>query len=122
MTELTSVQNPAVRRVRALKDKKAREAQGEMLVEGEKLMLEAAQAGLSPSDVFIEREQAERYASLAGVMERAGARAPARLYCLNSAARRRSRCILRGALPQQPRRPSWSCQSLWNRTACQERQ
>ena len=41
MTELTSVQNPTIKRIKALKDKKARETQGEMLVEGEKLMLEA---------------------------------------------------------------------------------
>ena len=74
MTELTSVQNPTVKRVRALKDRKAREAQGEMLVEGEKLMREAAQCGLRPSDVFIECEQADRYAPLCEAMERAGAR------------------------------------------------
>ena len=74
MTELTSVQNPTIKRIKALKDKKARETQGEMLVEGEKLMLEAADAGLKPSDVLIESSQAEKFAFLAREMEKAGAR------------------------------------------------
>ena len=34
MNELTSVQNPTIKRIKALKDKKARETQGQMLVEG----------------------------------------------------------------------------------------
>ena len=61
MTELTSVQNPTIKRIKALKDKKARVQQGEMLVEGEKLMLEAAQAGLVPSDVLIESSQEAKF-------------------------------------------------------------
>ena len=73
MTELTSVQNPTIKRIKALKDKKARITQGEMLVEGEKLMLEAAQAGLMPSDVLIESSQASKFESLAHEMERFGA-------------------------------------------------
>ena len=73
MNELTSVQNPTIKRIKALKDKKARETQGQMLVEGEKLMLEAAQAGLSPSDVLIESSQAEKFSVLARAMEQAGA-------------------------------------------------
>ena len=74
MTELTSVQNPTIKRIKALKDKKARVQQGEMLVEGEKLMLEAAQAGLVPSDVLIESSQAEKFSALAQEMERFGAK------------------------------------------------
>ena len=73
MTELTSVQNPTIKRIKALKDKKARVQQGEMLVEGEKLMLEAAQAGLIPSDVLIESSQAAKFESLAQAMEKYGA-------------------------------------------------
>jgi len=74
MTEIQSVQNQTIRRLKALKEKKAREEEGEMLVEGEKMMLEAAQAGLSPSDTLIETEQAARYAALAARMEALGAR------------------------------------------------
>ncbi len=73
MTELTSVQNPTIKRMKALKDKKARTEQREMLVEGEKLMLEAAQAGLIPSDVLIESSQAGKFAHLAQEMEKYGA-------------------------------------------------
>ena len=43
MNEIQSVQNPTIRRLKALKDKKAREEAHEMLVEGEKLMREAAE-------------------------------------------------------------------------------
>ncbi len=74
MTELTSVQNPTVKRLKSLKDKKARQEHQEMLVEGEKLMREAAAAGLQPGDVLIDREQAQRFDSLAREMERYGAR------------------------------------------------
>lgn len=73
MTELKSVQNPVIKRLKALKDKKARVQQNEMLVEGEKLMREAALAGLAPSDVLIESEQATKFESLASEMERFGA-------------------------------------------------
>ncbi len=74
MTELTSVQNPTVKRLKSLKEKKARQAYEEMLVEGEKLMLEAARAGLRPADVLIELGQAERFAGLIEEMEKSGAR------------------------------------------------
>ncbi len=74
MSEITSVQNPTIKRIKALKDKKARTQQQQMLVEGEKLMLEAAQAGLVPEDVLIESSQAAKFASLAKEMEKYGAR------------------------------------------------
>ncbi len=74
MNEITSVQNPTIKRIKALKDKKARTQQQQMLVEGEKLMLEAAQAGLVPEDVLIESSQAAKFSSLAKEMEKYGAR------------------------------------------------
>ena len=74
MTEIQSVQNPTVRRLKGLKDKKAREEANEMLVEGEKLMLEAAEMGLEPSDVLIEDGAADRFAALAERMAGFGAR------------------------------------------------
>ena len=74
MLEIQSVQNPTVKRLKGLKDKKAREEAGEMLVEGEKLMLEAAGMGLTPSDALIEAEEAARFAALAARMEACGAR------------------------------------------------
>ena len=73
ITELTSVQNPVIKRMKSLKDKKARTLHREMLVEGEKLMLEAAQASLLPSDVLIESSQAAKYERLAREMESFGA-------------------------------------------------
>ncbi len=74
MTDIQSMQNPVVKRLKGLKDKKGREEAGEMLVEGEKLMLEAAGMGLAPSEALIEDEQAPRFAALAGRMAACGAR------------------------------------------------
>lgn len=65
MNEITSVQNPAAKRLRSLKEKKFREASGQMLVEGEKLLREAVESGLGVHEVLIDREQAERFAPLA---------------------------------------------------------
>ncbi|MDD7412119.1 MAG: RNA methyltransferase [Eubacteriales bacterium] len=72
MNEITSVQNPAAKRLRSLKEKKFREASGQMLVEGEKLLREAVESGLGVHEVLIDREQAERFAPLAEEMRRAG--------------------------------------------------
>ncbi len=74
MNEIQSVQNPTIRRLKALKDKKAREEAHEMLVEGEKLMREAAQLKLPVSDALFDADMADRFADLARDMERAGAR------------------------------------------------
>ena len=60
MTELTSVQNPTIKRIKALKDKKARETQREMLVEGEKLMLEAAREYEMEAERFVGYTSAEK--------------------------------------------------------------
>ena len=45
-----------------------------MLVEGEKLMREAIQSGLAPSDALIDVEKAGQYEPLAGFLREAGAR------------------------------------------------
>ena len=74
MNEIQSVQNPTIRRLKALKDKKAREEAREMLVEGEKLMREAAQLGLPISDALFDAALAVKFADLARDMERLGAR------------------------------------------------
>lgn len=74
MNEIQSVQNPTIRRLKVLKDKKAREEAHEMLVEGEKLMREAAQLKLPVSDALFDADMADRFADLARDMERAGAR------------------------------------------------
>ncbi len=73
MNEISSVQNPTVKRLRALKEKKFREADRQMLVEGEKLMREAVAAGLGVYEVLIAREQAHRFDALAQEMASAGA-------------------------------------------------
>ena len=73
MNEITSVQNPLVKRLRSLKEKKAREACGEMLVEGAKLLREAAGCGLRVHEVLLDRAQQARFSDLAREMEQAGA-------------------------------------------------
>ena len=73
MNEITSAQNPLIKALRALKDKKAREEQGLMLVEGEKLMREALCCGLAPAQALCDRDQAPRFAPLMQDMQRAGA-------------------------------------------------
>ena len=72
MNEITSVQNPTAKRLRSLKEKKNREACGQMLVEGEKLLREAAACGLGVHEVLCDREQADRFAPLLREMQRSG--------------------------------------------------
>jgi len=74
MTEIQSIQNPTVKRLKSLKEKKAREDMGEMLVEGEKLMLEAAQKKLAVSDALIYEAMADKFSALIRRMEQAGGR------------------------------------------------
>lgn len=69
MEQLTSIQNPTVQRMRSLKTAKGRGLEGLMLVEGEKMLLEALNAGLVPADAFFERECA-----LSETLRQAGAR------------------------------------------------
>ena len=75
MNEIQSVQNPTIKRLKGLKDKKAREEAHEMLVEGEKLMREAAQLGLPVSDALFDEAMIDRFSDLVHVMEQSGARA-----------------------------------------------
>lgn len=69
MDRITSAANPVVKRLRSLKDAKAREASGEFLVEGEVMILEALSCGLIPSDALSEAESA-----VTETLSRAGAR------------------------------------------------
>jgi len=62
MERITSVKNPMVRDMRALKDRKARESSGCFLVEGEVMILEALKCGLVIRDVLAE-EGCEAFAS-----------------------------------------------------------
>ena len=71
MDHITSAKNPVVRELRALRDRKGREAAGRFLVEGEVMLREALKCGLAIHDVLAE----EGFAPLAGVLEDAGARA-----------------------------------------------
>lgn len=54
MDRITSVKNPLVRDLRALKDRKARVETGRFMVEGEKMILEALGCGLQIHDVLVE--------------------------------------------------------------------
>ncbi|MEG1263460.1 MAG: RNA methyltransferase [Clostridia bacterium] len=55
---LTSVQNPVVKRLRALKERAAREEFGQFLVEGEKLLREALRGGLVPRVLLYDQARA----------------------------------------------------------------
>ena len=54
LERITSAKNPAVRTMRELKDRRAREASGHFLVEGEKMILEARGCGLRLHRLFLE--------------------------------------------------------------------
>ena len=69
MDRITSTTNPIVKRLRALRDAKAREESGEFLVEGEVMIREALKCGLVPSDALSEEENA-----VTDELMRAGAR------------------------------------------------
>ena len=71
MERITSAKNSVVRAMRELKDRRAREATGRILVEGEVMIREALACGLQPFDLLAE----DRFEVLAGEMAAAGARA-----------------------------------------------
>ena len=71
MEHITSARNPVVRQMRELKDRKAREARDQILVEGEVMIREALGCGLQPFAVLAE----EKYGALAEALEARGARA-----------------------------------------------
>ena len=62
MEKITSVKNPMVKDMRALKDRKAREAAGMFLVEGEVMIREAMKCGLAIHDVLAD-ENCEAFAA-----------------------------------------------------------
>lgn len=74
---ITSVKNPLALAMRALKDKETREANGRMLVEGPKMVLEALACGLTPgtllrvdpADTDVTRAFVERGGALTDVAE-----------------------------------------------------
>ena len=66
MEKITSVKNPMVRDMRALKDRKARESTGRFLVEGEVMILEALKCGLTIRDMLAEEEHETFVASFEG--------------------------------------------------------
>ena len=71
MEQITSAKNPIVRQLRALRDRKGREAAGRFLVEGEVMLREAMKCGLTVRDVLAEAD----FIPLAEELEAAGARA-----------------------------------------------
>ena len=72
MTRITSAQNPLIRRLKALGDKKTREAEGLMLVEGDVMLREALAAGLRPDCALA--EEGGRFDQLLNMLASAGAR------------------------------------------------
>lgn len=71
---IVSAQNAKVKRLKSLREKKAREAEGQMLVEGEKLILEALQAGLGVSELVVDQERLQSFEGLIRRLGQAGAR------------------------------------------------
>ena len=71
---ITSRQNPLVRAVCALTDKKKRAESGEFRFDGVKLLGEALDARIQIRYVFVREDACERYASLVERAENAGAR------------------------------------------------
>ncbi len=61
---ITSRQNPRVMRAASLAEKKYRDAHGLFLIEGEKLLLEAFDAGVLPQEIFVSESVAEKYLPL----------------------------------------------------------
>ena len=71
MDRITSAKNPMIRALRALRDKKGREAAGRFLVEGEVMIDEALHCGLTVYDVLADDD----HAALAEAFSARGARA-----------------------------------------------
>ena len=69
MDKITSTSNPVVKRLRALKDAKARKETGLFLIEGEVMIREALKCGLMPTEALSETESA-----LTNELQKAGAR------------------------------------------------
>lgn len=65
MDRITSVRNPMIRDMKALNQRKGREARGRFLVEGEKMIREALSCGLTVRDVIAREDRAD-FASALG--------------------------------------------------------
>ena len=65
MERITSAKNPLVRQLRALNDRKGREASGMLLVEGAVMIDEALRCGLTPGDAVGEERCADALQTLA---------------------------------------------------------
>ena len=68
MERITSASNPVVKRLKALREAKARQESGLFLVEGEVMLREALACGLKPAEALAEEESA-----LTDELARAGA-------------------------------------------------
>ena len=66
MEKITSAKNPVVRDMKAMSQRKGREAQGRFLVEGEKMIREALGCGLAIHDVLALESHADFAESLSG--------------------------------------------------------
>lgn len=73
MNRIDSVQNPLVKRMRALKRRAAREAENLMLIEGEKLVIEALNANLRAAYAFVREDKVESLKRLTDRLAAAGA-------------------------------------------------
>ena len=71
METITSAKNPMVKRMRALKDRKARLESGRILVEGEVMLREALSCGLAMYDLAADEAHAALAEELAGRAENA---------------------------------------------------
>ncbi len=58
MERITSASNPAIKRLKALRDAKTRQESGLFLVEGEVMIREALACGLTPTEALAEKESA----------------------------------------------------------------
>ena len=64
MQEIQSVQNPVVKRLKSLKDRKARLEYDELLIEGEKLIAEALDLGYAVHDVLVCDSMTDKFSGL----------------------------------------------------------
>ena len=82
LEKIASVHNPLIGRLKSLREARGRKAEGLFLVEGEKLMREALEAGLRGEIALIEEERLEQFSALCGLLTGAGVQvkqAPRRL-------------------------------------------
>lgn len=64
MLSILSVQNPAIKALRALKDKKGRKEQGRFLIEGPTMLEEALASGIAVQEIIVEEGAFQKHAPL----------------------------------------------------------